>query len=174
MIILKNCQKYISNGILLRIILTIVSFNILYILREKNLYLILPILLTVLDTFDNAFLLPKIIAKLQLTNCTIKCLYYQISDKICDIFSYVLCYVYFYDVIKDPLLELFILYRLIGILLYISTNNKYYLVIFFDLIKEYMLYKYFLGKNLLYLPLVIILKICFEYVLHLHINKDAI
>lgn len=174
MIFLKNCRKYISDGILLRTVMTVISFNVLYIMTQKDLYLILPILLTVLDIFDNAFLWPTMISKLQRTNCTSKFLYYQISDKICDIFSYVLCYIYFYNIIKDPILEFFILYRLVGILLYVFTNNKYYLVIFFDLVKEYMIYKYLLGTNLLYLPIIIILKICFEYVLHLHINKEAI
>jgi hypothetical protein len=180
MIILKNCPIYISLGVIQRAILTFVSFFILkqcklpFNQKPQDIYLILPILLTILDGADNIYIkIAEYSQKGKLlnpTNCTRKSKYYQSNDKIIDILSYILCYIYFYKELKDPLLEFFIIYRLIGTVIYTLTYNKYYLVAFFDFVKEYMLYKYFF-KQYTYLPIAIILKIIFEYVMHLQINK---
>jgi len=178
MIILKDCLTHVSNGMALRTILTFASFYIIKIYATKwDLYLVLPIVLTILDAVDNFFIKYSVISQgyniLQGTNCTKKSkesLYYQVNDKIIDILSYVLCYTYFYKELNDPLLELFIIHRMIGIILFITTHKKYFLVICFDFVKEYMLYKYLFASNYNYLPLCVILKIIFEYVLHLFIN----
>jgi hypothetical protein len=178
MIILKDCLTHVSNGMAFRTIFTFASFYIIKTYATKwDLYLVLPIVLTILDGVDNLFILkyaiPKGYVLFKGTNCTKKskeAIIYQVNDKIIDILSYVLCYIYFYKQLKDPLLELFIIHRMIGIILFIITYKKYFLVVGFDFVKEYMLYKYFFASNYSYLPLFIILKIIFEYVFHLFIN----
>lgn len=173
MIILKNCLQYISNGMLLRTVATIISIYVLKDVYNKNdnsILLILPILLAALDSLDTSLLFPIMVQKMQPTNCTRKFMPYQIADKIIDILSYILVYVYFYDDLRDSILEFFIIYRLFGVILFIMTYNKYFLVGFFDMVKEYMLYKYFFGAHQQYLIIVVILKVCFEYVLHMKIN----
>ena len=167
MIILKDCLTHVSNGMALRTILTFASFYIIKTYATKwNLYLVMPIVLTILVVSQGHNLFTG-------TNCTKKskeALYYQINDKIIDILSYILCYTYFYEQLRDPLLELFIIHRMIGIILFITTHKKYFLVICFDFVKEYMLYKYLFASNYTYLPFFVILKIIFEYVFHLLIN----
>ena len=178
MIIIKDCLAHVSNGMALRTVLTFASFYIIKVYATKwDLHLVLPIVLTILDAVDNFFIKYSAISQgyniLEGTNCTKKskeALYYQVNDKIIDILSYVLCYTYFYKELKDPLLELFIIHRMIGVILFITTHKKYFLVICFDFVKEYMLYKYFFAAKYSYLPFFVILKIIFECVLHLFIN----
>ena len=64
--------------------------------------------------------------------------HYQKYDKIVDIFSYILLLFIYYD---DKLLLYFIIYRLIGVILFSLTKKSIYLIIFFDFIKEYLLYQ---------------------------------
>jgi len=176
-VFLKNCLQHNNNGFILRIVLTLISFEILKQYKnDKYFLIILPVLLTVLDLADNAFVKyaewkksPSLI--FNRTNCTTKSRYYQNVDKIIDMASYILAYLYFYDVIKDTLLEYFIAFRFIGVTMFLMTSNKYYLVIFFDFVKEYMLYKYFFNNNSYVLIICMILKILFEYVMHIKMNQ---
>ena len=89
--------------------------------------------------------------------------YYQINDKIIDTFTYLLLISLFPS---DNILKFFVLYRLIGVLLYLKTKNNYSLVIFFDFIKEYLLYLFIFGHNYIYLTLFLILKIILEFYLY--------
>jgi len=179
MIFLQNCPTYILYGMVLRVVCTFVTF---YLIKtnasHENIYLALPIALLLLDFIDNAFFLIPQFSKgdwiIEDTNCPKQSnttQIYKFSDKIIDILSYVFCYVYFYDDIKDSILELFIIYRLIGVICFTSVYNNYFLVIFFDFVKEFMLYKYFFKTNYMLLPFFIILKIIFEYKMHIHIWK---
>jgi hypothetical protein len=155
---MEKCMKYVNNGMIFRLFLTFVSFSVLYnykTLLGKNIYLFLPILLLVLDKFDNIII------------CT-KTFYYQINDKIVDMLSYLLLY---FIIPINPLLQILIIYRLIGIILFGITKQSIYLIIFFDLIKEYLLYFYLFGNNNIYLPILIVGKIIIEYILHTKINK---
>ena len=175
MLVLKDCAKYVSYGMALRTVCTFISFYLVkHYASNWNIYLVLPILLTILDFVDNVFIKSaqnsKNVSIMEGTNCTRKykvSRIYHTSDKIIDTLSYILCYIYFYKELNDPILEFFILHRLVGVICFISTFNKYYLVGFFDFVKEYMLYKYFFKNNYVYLPFFVIIKIIFEYVLHL-------
>lgn len=132
---------------------------------QKYLYLLIFIGLLVLDSIDTFYLLninnvhnfDIILHKLY------KIKYYQINDKIIDTFTYLLLISLFPS---DNILKFFVLYRLIGVLLYLKTKNNYSLVIFFDFIKEYLLYLFIFGHNYIYLTLFLILKIILEFYLY--------
>jgi hypothetical protein len=178
MIILKDCLTHVSNGVALRTVLTFISFYLIKTYANKNhIHVILPFALTILDGVDNFFIKYDVISKGKSitagTNCTKKSKeskFYQVNDKIIDTLSYILCYIYFYEELNDTLLEIFIAYRTIGVILFIVTHNKYFLVSCFDFVKEYMLYKHFFQSDYTYLAFFIILKIIFEYVFHMIYN----
>ena len=163
---MKVCDKLVRDGMILRYIITIISYYILSIFMNNNIinkyiYLILPILLTALDEVDNLFTI-FYKYKGKYNGCT-KLFYYQYTDKICDSISYLLLYLFFK---LDYILLLFILYRIIGVILFTFTKNSKWLIIFFDFAKEYLVYLFFFRNNYQYLPFVILAKILFEYYYH--------
>jgi hypothetical protein len=148
-----NCN--INEGMILRLGVTY------YILRENSKrtndttnLLLLPLLLTGLDLLDNLLMPDK--------SCT-KTYDYQIKDKIVDVLSYLIL-LFFYE--SDDYLKFFVFYRLIGVILYTLTKNSDWLIIFVDMVKEYMIYKYIFGKNDSYLPILIFGKVLFEIYFH--------
>ena len=166
-IIKRNlCNKYINYGIIFRIILTIITLFIIYSYRKninikKYFYLILPIILTILDVSDN------ICIKLKNPKCT-KTFYYQYCDKIHDSITYLLFFLIFN---LDNYFLLFLIWRIIGVILFCITKKGVYLIFMFDFMKEYLLYLFIFGKNYIYLPIFIFFKICFEYYFHTIHNK---
>lgn len=165
-------HKKIYHGFVIRIILTLIFFIFLKKLEKipiiaKYLYLLLFVGLTFLDIMDisylvnvnNIFNLPKLLEKSNTNNK-----YYQIPDKIIDILSYIILILIFY---VDNNLIFLVLYRFIGVLLYYKTNDKKFLVIFFDFVKEYLLYLFVFGNNFSYLYIFVVAKIIFEYGLYL-------
>jgi hypothetical protein len=177
MIILENCLTHVSNGMALRTVLTFIVFYLIKMYDKKHIHVILPFALTILDYVDNFFIKYEVISKghsfTSGTNCTQKSKeskFYQVNDKIIDTLSYILCYIYFYKDLKDTWLEFFIAYRTMGVILFTVTHNKTFLIVFFDFIKEYMLYKYLFKSDYTYIAFFIILKIIFEYVIHMIYN----
>jgi len=165
-----ECKKLIKYGILLRYILTIVTYYVLYYyIDSNNIYLILPICLTLLDEVDNIFTKYDQDKDLNIfKNSTNKCneeFYYVINDKICDLVSYLLL-LFFFDL--DYMYICFILYRMIGVTLLYFTKDIRWLMLFFDFIKEYLLYLHIFANNMFYMPIFIICKIIYEYLLHKH------
>lgn len=161
-----ECKENIFNGMILRYIITIFSFYILFLFRNnesinKNIYLILPILLVILDGVDSIFTFYK------KNNCN-QTFYYQYLDKICDSISYLLLFLFFK--LENILLYL-VLYRIIGVILFSITKNSIYLMVFFDFVKEYLFYSFVFKNNYIYLPLFVICKIAYEIYLHSVINK---
>jgi hypothetical protein len=149
------CANLVEKGIIMRYIVTIVGFILLN--KNKYIYLFLPILLTLFDGVDNMF---TIFYKNNL--CT-KLYTYQKSDKLYDVLSY-LSMLLFFEL--DNNVRYLIMYRLIGCSIFISTRDRYWLILFFDFVKEYLLYLFIFGNNFLYLPLFIFFKMCFEYYYH--------
>jgi len=157
------CEKIVINSMIFRFTITVITFIILYKISDddyiqKQLYLILPILLHLFDILDTRIY-------------NIRCCehwIYQKLDKITDILSYILL---IFMIKNDKLLHLFILYRLLGVILFVKTKNSYYLVIFFDFIKEYLIYKYIFGNNYTFIYICIVFKIIFEYLLHIIHNN---
>ena len=69
---------------------------------------------------------------------------YQMNDKVCDIISYILVYLMFG---LDNHVLFFIIYRTIGVYLFLKTKDRKWLIIFFDFIKEYLLYLYITNSK---------------------------
>lgn len=135
-----DCISKVKNGIIIRYIVTVIAFYLLSINSkddDKRIYLILPILLLVLDNVDNIFTF-----NYERNICT-KTFYYQSNDKVCDLISYLLLF-YFFEL--DNIALGFTLYRMIGVVLYNITKNGIWLMLFFDCVKEYLLYLFLFGK----------------------------
>ena len=165
---MNQCSKLVNNGMIIRYIITLISFYILSInvdntFIRKYIYLILPILLTILDEVDNIFTF------LYKNNSCTKLFYYQYTDKICDSISYLFLFLFFKI---DNLLLFFTLYRIIGVILFIITKNSRWLILFFDFSKEYLFYFFIFKNNYLYLPMFIFCKFCFEFYYHTIHNKN--
>ena len=181
---LNNCKNIIKTGIILRYTITILLFIYIYIrfngFVKKNIYFILPIALTLLDFSDNIILwIYRLLQSLHYSKYNEnydKCsyhFYYQYLDKICDSLSYLLTFLLLCLYFKpDFILLFFIFYRIIGVILFCTTNNSTWLVAFFDFIKEYLLYLFIFNKNYSYIPICIFLKICFEFYIHKINNRN--
>lgn len=174
------CIPYINNGMILRYVITVIIFYLLskeiYGTKtpnksiQKYIYLVIPICLILLDQLDGIFMFFENCAK-KYCGCK-KIFEYQLSDKICDSISYLLVY-HFFGI--DTTFLLFVLYRIIGVLLFYLTKNSQSLIVFFDFAKEYILYLFFfgeIGKTYTHLIIFIILKIVFEFYHHTYINPN--
>ena len=156
--VLYSMKYLIDIGMILRVILTSLSFYMIsYFSLHKTLYLILPILLTALDTVDGSFIV------FYKNNQCYHTFHYQMYDKIVDSASYLLLFAFFK---LDQNVLYFTLYRIIGVLLFSLKKNSKWLVLFFDFVKEYMLYVFLFSNDFRYLPICILLKILYEYYLH--------
>jgi len=156
----------IKEAIIIRLLITILVFYILKICNTKKyILIILPVILILLDLIDGVLV--------QYNNKY--CRYnthtfsYQINDKIADSISYIFM---LYLLPKNTILNFFILYRIIGVILFYYTKNSQWLIIFFDFVKEYLIYLYFFKNNTLMLIVMILLKIVFEFVFHTYHNKN--
>jgi hypothetical protein len=168
---MSTCEELLYKGFVVRYLTTFLSLGLLgFYFYNKNvktyIYLIIPILLSVLDSVDNK------IAKFHGKNCT-NTFYYQTWDKVCDSFSYVLTYLFLCFFLKsDVILLFFVLYRIVGVLLFSMTKNSRWLVVFFDFVKEYLVYLFLFGRNFNYIPIFIIGKILFEGFFHTMHNAN--
>jgi hypothetical protein len=165
------CDNLIKKGMIFRYIVTIIGFCILilivnYKFIKNNIYIILTVLLILIDSTDNKLYIYNNLNNNTQLNCT-HLFNYQCLDKICDSFSYLLSYIFLCLYFKtDSILLIFILYRIIGVILFSITRNSIWLVVFFDFIKEYFIYLFIFNNNYVYIPLFILCKICFEYYWH--------
>ena len=184
----EKCNKLVTYGFILRYTLTVLSLLYLYTFSnkfiKKYIFLILPFLIEFLDNID---IFPaKIYSELQKygyvknmdhTKDSAECIYhfyYQSMDKICDSISYILAFLFLSIYFKvDVILLFFIMYRIIGVVLFYITKDSSWLILFFDFIKEYILYLFIFNKNYVYIPIFIFLKISFEIYWHkFKNNKD--
>jgi len=159
------CKEITYIDFFIRIFSTIIIiYLILNYVPKKYFYLCLPIALFILDCSDNV--LSRIYSFYQgsyIKNICCSNFIYQILDKINDIISYFLVYKYFH---LDNYFLFFLIWRTIGVVLFGLTRNSVSLIIMFDFMKEYLLYKFFFGNNYTYLPLVIIGKMTGELYWH--------
>jgi hypothetical protein len=187
---MDSCKKFYNYGMIIRVFFTIISFFILYSLMKngnkfcnKYFLIILAVLLLIIDYID---ILPGVYyynynpesteakchyslfveSKLKNYKQGIKnydTLYYNIVDKCFDTLSYILAYFVFR---LNNIFLYFLLYRMIGIGIYIYTLNSRWLVLFFDFMKEYLVYFFLAKNNLSYMWFFVLLKIIFEKYLH--------
>ncbi len=157
---------------------------VLYKLPMNNVLKIVIILL--MDALKGFYIKYKNNEKVYKFGCKIcKTWRYQFIDKWVDLFGYYLVYLIMKETnilekiyeernnyIMDVLLKS-IQYRLLGVILFSLTKKSYYLVIFADVFKEFLIYNV-LMKNKPYKTgfiIVFILKIVFEYYWHQKHNK---
>lgn len=150
----------IRDGFILRYVATIVTLYAVSKTDIKYHTLTLPVLLYLLDGLD-------CVLYYKTTSCTFT-FDYQLNDKLCDVISYWLLFAFFK---LDDTLLFFTFYRSIGVLLFYLTRDNRWLIVFFDFVKEYLLYSFVFGKDYRYLPFFIILKIYVEYYWHTQVNK---
>jgi hypothetical protein len=185
-----SCIELTNYGIIVRIVITIILFFILYLFMKdgnkfcnKYFLVILSILLLLLDYFD---LIPYLYYYYYKPNSSeTKCiyelspeaklvnynngkknydtLYYNIVDKCVDTISYIIAYFVFN---LNNIFLYFLFYRMVGVGLYIYTQDSRWLILFFDFMKEYLIYFFLVKNNLSYMWLFILLKIYFEIYLH--------
>lgn len=187
---MDSCRNVYNYGMIIRVFFTIISFFILYSLMKngnkfcnKYFLIILAVLLFVLDGVDNIprfyyyFYKPEsseakcyyhllIESKLKNYKQGIKnydTLYYNIVDKCFDTLSYILAYFVFR---LNNIFLYFLLYRMIGIGIYIYTLNSRWLVLFFDFMKEYLVYFFLAKNNLSYMWFFVLVKIILEKYYH--------
>jgi hypothetical protein len=159
-----SCHTMIRDGFVLRYIATIVTLYAVSKTNSKYHNLTLPILLYLLDGID-------CVQYYKTTSCAFT-FDYQFNDKLCDVISYWLLFSFFK---VDDALLFFTFYRSIGVLLFYLTRDNRWLILFFDFVKEYLLYSFIFGRDYRYLPFFIILKIYFEYYWHcIKNNKDKL
>lgn len=165
-----SCENAINRLSILRIIITIicvyflsVSLNINFI--KNYLLLLLPIILILLDKLDNIETYYSYSTGSSDCSTTFD---YQIKDKVVDIFSYYLVYIFFP---LDINVLYLILFRSIGVLLFYLTKCSYWLVVFFDFIKEYLIYIFIFKEDFTYIPFAMVGKILFEYIFHIQLHK---
>jgi hypothetical protein len=95
---------------------------------------------------------------------------YQMWDKIVDTLSYwytLACY-------SNQLDETFkyaLYYRTIGVILFLKTRKSIWLILFFDVVKEILVYRYLFENNNKYLFVVVILGIVFEIFHKSHLTQ---
>jgi hypothetical protein len=163
-----NCSEILNENMILRVFSFFLFLLILFKYSNnkvihKYLLLILVVSLLLSDLLDTIFPIflgtPFTKEKFKYQSC-IYTSFYVIKDKVADLVSYILVFLIFFK--NDYLLLVFILYRAVGIVLYLLTNNTNWFILFFDFIKEYLLYNYLFKTNK-YIFIFIILKIIYEY-----------
>jgi hypothetical protein len=167
----KNiCKKYIKWGAGLRFILTLITFYCM----SKNvnssyLLLMLPIVLTILDLTDNIFSFSYSWSLgYRFKDVCTRFFEYQITDKINDWTSYLIAWYVFK---LDPVFLKFLIWRGIGVISFGLTRSSIPLVPMMDMMKEYLVFKYFSPNNNKLLPLVVVGKMIFEFFLHTVIRQ---
>jgi hypothetical protein len=167
------CKKKIIQGSVFRFILTLITF---YFIKKwtnpKYLYIILPISLVILDSTDTIFSKLYSFKQGYYKDQCIHTFFYQSIDKINDLACYVLAW-YWFDLKSDPLFLVFCILRAFGVTGFLLTKKSYPLMIFPDLFKEYLIYRYLIPKGFNLLPIVIILKIGFEIFFHTQVNQSS-
>ncbi len=165
-------------------IMRFIIMIILYKLDINPIYKI--VLLLCMDFIDSLYI--KYNTNKKWIGCDIcKSWRYQFIDKWLDLFGYYLVYLILeethiiYKLYKNieeenniiELLLYTIYYRLIGVIFFSITKKSYYLVIFADLFKEFLIYN-IIMRNQPYKEgylIIFILKIIFEYFWHQNYNK---
>jgi hypothetical protein len=155
---------YIEHAV--RVLITFVLFVVLK--WPTNPYVLVLVIL-LLDSIGPLHAYPDIENKKRVTQSE----EYQQADKISDALTYLML---IYLVPNEPVLHFFVLYRVFGVLMYFWTQQVWPVIVFFDFIKEYILFKALFAKsehvNTIF-GVSIVLKILFEAYFHTVHNRHA-
>ena len=157
--------KYISTGIIVRIIITLVILLLPIDYRIKTIAIFLT---DFTDCWTSKILArrDKIINYIKMC----KTYRYQSTDKAVDLLTYILLYFYLG---LSPLYVLIILLRIIGISLFYLLYHTIPLIICPDLFKEVLLYSWFIGPiNYTNFSFIYFGKVIFEYLWHTYHNQN--
>ncbi len=167
----KGCIKRIYYGEVIRLFITFITFDLIskYFLHTKNLLLVLPIAMILLDGTDNIFTrLYSFKFGNYIHNVCTTLFEYQILDKINDLVTYFLAWHWFK---LDLLFLVFTIWRAIGVIIFGLTRSALPLIAMPDFMKEYLLFKYFWPTKTYILAIIIIGKTIFEWVFHSKLKK---
>ena len=129
----------VTRGMQLRFIVSCLLLFMTYVMRVsfgKYMFVFLAILLTYVDGLDGTYIHKE--------KCHKSFLYHS-QDKICDLMTYAFLYVLFPN---DKNVLYLILYRVVGVILFISKRDATWLIPFFDFVKEYLVYVTFFPPTL--------------------------
>jgi hypothetical protein len=159
------CKKKIYWGASFRVIVTLITFYLMSkYLNPSYLFVVLPIMLTLLDLTDNIFSFGYSWSLgYRFKDICTRLFEYQITDKINDWVAYMLAWYIFK---LDPLFLGFVIWRGLGVVAFGLTRSSVPLIPFADMMKEYLLFRYFSPRSNKLLPLVVIGKMVFEVWLH--------
>jgi hypothetical protein len=159
-----QCTETVKFGQKLRIVTTLLLFSIVKYLKfdSKKLFIIIPILLFLFDEIDSEYL------KLKNTKKCVSTLFYQKYDKIIDLLSYIFV-LYLFGL--DNIFSVFCIFRAFGTILFLLSGKSYFLMMTPDLMKEYLIYRYYFPTENKYLIYLIIYKFIFEVFWHAFINR---
>lgn len=143
-----NCY---DQGFLSRILATLIFLSFIRKFTSLH-YLILPFFLTYLDMIEQD------ICRIEGPYAT-RTFSYQVREKLGDVVSYLLIYS-IVPVDRDVIA--YILFRLIGVLLFGMTRNDRWLIVFPDMFKEYLLYHLIFRGEMSGFSLLIPVKMVFE------------
>ncbi len=150
----------IQKGMMLRVILTLVVIPLLKVWSAVDIRIQLYLALAILDNLDYTAT-QYFFSDNRVNYGPTK--EYQNLDKIVDTLSYwyvVVCYLH--TGIVTPLFLRLLVYRTIGVLLYLVTQQSICLIVFFDAVKEALLYDMWFGSDYTYLPVLIGSVVLFE------------
>jgi len=158
----KNpCTRKIENGMIVRCIMTLLFLGVFVLSKDSNYRngIVLVIALWMLDCLDNIFLIRPI--------CPTSVWDYQWRDKFMDTVTYFLVGLVLFR--QDLYFWSLFSWRVIGLWGLFATQRFSFLVIFPDVLKEYILYKALwkdIGFPFLY---IYILKMAVEYYMHVYL-----
>jgi hypothetical protein len=157
------CDAGIQRGSRLRYLATVVLAAAFY-PSIRRYPVLAAVILFALDFADVAYLeLVKSPDKVFAYRTCTRTFAYQGRDKVCDLLSYVLFFLVFFR--HDAVLAALVLFRLVGVLLFLWTEDEGWLVPFFDFFKEYVVYTA-LFRDRAYLAPLMVLKVVVEYFMH--------
>ena len=148
-------MNYYDQAFLCRIAATLIFFLCIQRLPFR-VYLILPFFLTALDGIDSTI-------SIKAGPQALHTFSYKIRDKMADAISYLFAFVIF-RIDKEFLY--YLMFRVVGIILFGMTRDVKWLVIFPDLLKEYLLYHEVYNGEMSGFPVLIPVKMVFEQYRH--------
>ncbi len=158
-------HEVLQYSLLLRALLT----PLLYLTRTN--VLLTAFLLTLLDVIDcNPLVMKLLPEKDKIAGCSGNTTY-QILDKSLDLIQYITAIILLKPVLPSNIfitLLFLVIYRIIGIFVFLTNNNPKTFILFFEFIKEYMVLSYIFKGNIPIFILIpaMLLKILYEYLMH--------
>ena len=166
-----DCNYKVIKYALLRLLVTIVACIACHHLFQGTQYylFLLVVFLVLTDSIDSVFLKESYKCRCCATFT------YQLADKVNDVLAYILTLLLLVEHFPASIeiLACLVMYRIIGVILFGLTRKSVWLIVFFDFVKEFVLYSAIMGSNYMYVYPFVLAKIGFEYYHHTKVNKTT-